>query len=254
MRAILLAAGRGRRLGVAEPKCLIDIGGRSLLERHLSNMARAGIEEVTIVTGHAHQSMVDAIARIASPLPVELLFNELFHHGSLVSLQRASDRLARGAIWMDADVIYPAALLARLVSSPHDNCALLDGRSTEQGEEMMLGVSEDRLHRIGRSVGSAWDLVGESVGFFKTGPEAGAVLKRVLCAEVAAQRLDQEHEDALNLALSEVIFGVERVDDFGWTEIDFPEDVTKATALAGNIDASSSRPMARASSPALRQG
>ncbi len=246
MRAILLAAGRGRRLGIDRPKCLIEIAGRSLLERHLWNMARAGIDEVTIVTGHAQQSMAAAIDSIASPLPVELLFNELFVHGSLVSLQRATDRLATGAIWMDADVIYPAALLARLVSSAHDNCALLDGRSSEQGEEMMLGVSEGRLRRIARSVGSDWDLVGESVGFFKAGPEAGAVLTRVLSEEVTAQRLDQEHEDALDRALSEVAFGVERVDDFTWTEIDFPEDVKKAHSLARDIDAAAGKPVAAA--------
>ena len=43
MRAILLAAGRGRRLEQREPKCLLDIDGKTLLLRHLENLAAAGV-------------------------------------------------------------------------------------------------------------------------------------------------------------------------------------------------------------------
>jgi choline kinase len=132
-------------------------------------------------------------------------------------------------------VLYPAELLKRLVDSAQPNCVLLDGRSSEQGEEMMLAVQANRVRRIARSVGTDWDRVGESVGFFKTDPAGAAVLKRILDAEIDAGRLDQEHEDGLDLALKEVTFGFERVDEFSWTEIDFPEDVDKATAIAREL-------------------
>ena len=54
-------------------------------------------------------------------------------------------------------------------------------------------------------------------------------------AEVAADRLDQEYETAMNIAFAEVPFGFERVDEFPWTEIDFKEDVEKASALAKKL-------------------
>jgi choline kinase len=92
------------------------------------------------------------------------------------------------------------------------------------------------VQRIARMVGSDWDLVGESVGFFKASADAAKIMKRVLDAEVAAGRLDQEHEDALNVALAETAFGHERVDQWDWTEIDFPEDVERATEIATAID------------------
>lgn len=236
MRAILLAAGRGRRLGSAEPKSLISIEGRTLLERHLVSMVEAGITALTIVVGFQKEMVAAAVDRLGvTSLSVELIENPRFVHGSIVSLQVAAHRLLDGAIWMDADVLYPAALLRRLVTSAHENCVLLDGRSEESGEEMMVGVRDGRVRTIARRVGKDWDFAGESVGFTKVGPEGGRVMKRLLEEEVAEGRLDQEYEAAMLRAFAEVPFGHERVDDFAWTEIDFEEDIVKARKLVALI-------------------
>lgn len=235
MRAVLLAAGRGRRMGSDEPKSLIQIDGKSLLERHLANMPEAGITELTIVVGFQKEMIAAAVDRARPSIPVELVDNPRFVHGSIVSLQVAADRLLEGALWMDADVLYPAALLRRLVASKHDNCVLLDGRSEESGEEMMVGVRDERVVTIARRVGEGWQFRGESVGFAKVGPAGGRVMKRLLDEEVAAGRLDQEYEAAMAKAFGEIPFGYERVDDFAWTEIDFEEDVVKAKKLVSSL-------------------
>jgi choline kinase len=233
MRAILLAAGRGRRLGKAEPKCLIAIDGRTLLQRHLANMAEAGITALTVVVGFEKERILAALGDLRPhPFPVEILENPRFVHGSIVSLQVAGGRLLAGAVWMDADVLYPAALLRRLVTSTHPCCLLLDGRSEESGEEMMVAVKAGRAVKIARRVGPGWDFAGESVGFTKVDPEGGRLMKRLLDDEVAAGRLDQEYEAAMDRAFTLIPFGHERVDDFAWTEIDFEEDVVKAEKLA----------------------
>ena len=54
MTAIILAAGVGKRLHVASggrPKCLIEIGGKSLLQRLLESLAASGVDEAVVVTG-----------------------------------------------------------------------------------------------------------------------------------------------------------------------------------------------------------
>ena len=232
MRAILLAAGRGRRLGKDHPKCLLEIEGKTLLERHLENMPRAGIDRLTIVVGYLKEQIEDKLAKIAAPLPIELIENPLFVHGSIVSLQVAGERLLEGAIWMDADVLYPPALLKRLVDSKQKNCVLLDKRSEESGEEMMVGIKDGRAAKIARRVGDGWDFRGETVGFTKVDREGGAAMKQALDAEIAAGRLDQEYEAALDQSFSHVPFGYETVDDLAWTEIDFEADVEKASRLA----------------------
>jgi choline kinase len=235
LRAILLAAGRGRRLESDAPKCLLSIEGKTLLERHAANLLESGIRELTIVVGYKREMIEEAVRSLPKALSIELVVNEDFVRGSIVSLQRAADRLLDGGLWMDADVLYPAALLRRLVESSNDNCVLLDGSADETGEEMMLGTRGGRVLKIARRVGRDWDLAGETVGFTKVGREGGAVMKRILDEEVAAGRLDQEYEAAMDRAFAEVPFGFEQVDDFAWTEIDFQEDVEKARALAKKL-------------------
>ena len=232
MRAILLAAGRGRRLGQDLPKCLLSIEGRTLLERHIEILAQVGISALTIVVGYMKEAIHEHVATLKTALPIEFVENPRFVHGSIVSLQVASDHLVNGGIWMDADVLYPAGLMRLLVDSKHDNCVLADGRSEETGEEMMLGTRAGRVFKIARRVGKEWDFAGESVGFARVGVEGAKVMKRFLEEEVAAGRLDQEYEAAMDRAFAEIPFGYERVDAFAWTEIDFEEDVIKARTLA----------------------
>ncbi len=239
MHAVLLAAGRGRRLGLENerPKCLLDVGGQTLLERHIKNLAEAGIDELTIVVGFQAQQIRDFVIAKAPTLPTTSIENKDFLRGSIVSLHVAfeSGLFDEGGIWMDADVLYPPALMAGLVKSAHPNCVLLDGRSDESGEEMMVGTRGGYAKKIARRVGKEWDFAGESVGFFKVSAEGGRVMKRLLDEEVNAGRLDQEYEAALDRAFNEADFGFERADAFAWTEIDFEEDVVKARKLARTL-------------------
>lgn len=51
MRAMILAAGRGERMGsltAAQPKPLLDVGGAALIEHHIARLKTCGIEEVVI--------------------------------------------------------------------------------------------------------------------------------------------------------------------------------------------------------------
>ncbi len=240
MQAILLAAGRGRRLESDLPKCLLEIAGRTLLERHLDALATCGVRHVTIVVGYRQEDVRAHVADRAAQArcAVELVENPDFARGSIVSLALASAGLTRaGGLFMDADVLYPPTLLQKLVRSSHENCVLLDPRSSETGEEMMLGVRGGRVLAIARKVTplGAWDEIGESVGFAKVGAEGAKVLDRILQAEVGAGRLDQEYEAAMNLAFGESPWGFERV-DAPWTEIDFQGDLTRARELASEID------------------
>ena len=56
--AVILAAGVGKRLGLKDlPKCLVEIGGRTLMKRRLENLAAAGISRVVVVLGHSGEKI-----------------------------------------------------------------------------------------------------------------------------------------------------------------------------------------------------
>ena len=55
MKAIIVAAGRGRRLGQetdAIPKCMVPVAGRAILHWQLDALASAGVDDVVIVRGY----------------------------------------------------------------------------------------------------------------------------------------------------------------------------------------------------------
>ena len=217
MRAVLLAAGVGRRLGHDKPKALLEIGGRTLLARHLENLASLGIP-VRIVTGFM-AGLLEGHA-----LDAEFVHNPEFRRGSLISLRHALDGLDEDAVIMDADVLYDPSILA-------DVCALergfaIDPRTDPGDEEMMIGVQEGAVRAIRRGALGGFDLVGEGVGFFKIDASSLPALRT--CIDAADPEGD--YECALDAFVGE--HGAQYVEVAGrpWTEIDFEEDVVRAEA------------------------
>ena len=62
MKAIILAAGRGsrmRKLTDENPKCLVLLRGKSLLDWQLEALRGAGIKQISIVTGYKRELLLD---------------------------------------------------------------------------------------------------------------------------------------------------------------------------------------------------
>ena len=232
MKAVILAAGRGRRLSGDEPKSVLDVGGASLLARMLEALTACGIDEAIVVVGYeANLVRQRALALPEAKRPtLSFLLNPQFTQGSILSLWAARERFGDDDLLvMDADVLFPTPLLRRLVESPHRSAFLLDPRSSAGGEEMMLVAKGGRVLRIARSVDpSQGDRLGEGVGFLKVAREDQPQLEAALRTLVDAGEHDRDYEDAIDRFLGEVNVGYEEVGDLPWTEIDFPEDLERA--------------------------
>jgi len=228
MRAILLAAGTGRRLQRPFPKCLVDIGGMTLLSRMLRALAAVEVIEAWIVVGYRHDLIAAELDRCPSPLPVLCVTNEAYLRGSVRSLWAARQVLSSEVLVMDADVLFPVHLLRRLVQSSHRNCLLADPRSASTGEEMMLTIQDDRIWDVTREVQEPAQVLGEGVGFYKLDLLAARHLQELLEQWIATGRDSEEYEEAFRALFKACRFGYELVGDLPWTEVDFPEDITKA--------------------------
>lgn len=229
MRAIVLCAGRGRRLGQAGPKALADVGGRTLLARLLDALAAEGVGEVVLVVGY-EAGQVRAAVRGRDARVVE---NPRWERGSVLSLWTAREHLdgRDDALVMDADVLFPREALRRLLASPHATALLLDRGVTPTGEEMLLASRGGRVLRLARSVDwTGADVVGEGVGFLKVGRADQAALRAALEGLVDAGEVDRDYEDAIDRFLSVARAGYEDVTDLPWTEVDFPDDLEAARA------------------------
>jgi choline kinase len=228
MRAILLAAGSGRRLQRPYPKCLVEIGAMTLLSRALRALAAVGVSQAWVVVGYRHELITAELTRHSPPLAVVCVKNEAFLRGSVRSLWVAREALDGPVLVMDADVLFPVQLLRRLVTSPHANCVLADPRSRFTGEEMILTQHEARIWDIARGVLDPSQALGEGVGFYKLDRSAAQSLRQLLEEWVASGGDDQEYEEVFRTLFKCCVFGYELVSDLPWTEIDFPQDILRA--------------------------
>ncbi len=241
IRAVLLAAGVGDRLRPFtdhHPKCLVEVGQRSLLAHHLDLLSQIPeISDLVIVVGYLEDQIRDAVAawqrQAERPFEVGFEVNPEFRKGSILSLHTARTHLVDSdTVIMDADVLYPRELMERLVRAPHANCFLIDETCVPSGEEMMVCVKGGRALHIARSrepsTQSGWDLAGEGVGFFRLDRHDSVRLVAIMDAMIADGLDRVEYEAALDRFMKEKVAGYVPCGDLPWTEIDFAEDVERA--------------------------
>ncbi len=235
MQAIILAAGVGKRLKPLtdqRPKCLIEIGGKTLLARCLDSLEELGIRDITIVLGHLKDMILEEINTLGKDdgkgLRFSYLVNEGYKNGSVTSLWIAREKLVEEALIMDADVLFHPTLLERLVRSPKTSCFLMEENFTDTGEEMKLFLENDRVIAISKENKAKSSRVGEGVGFLKLSAEHGPALRKALEDLINEGRIDAEYEEAIDRCLAHSDMGVESVDGLPWIEIDFAEDVQRA--------------------------
>ena len=232
MKAVILAAGVGRRLHTLtqhHPKCLIPIGGTTLLVRYLEALEHVGVSQLTIVVGYKQELIREAVASWSGSIPVHFLVNEEYERGSIVSLWVARQALLdNDTVIMDADVLFHPSILERLVASSHPNALLMDDTVVQDTEECMVVVRQGRVIALTKQMPDTYDECGEGVGFLKLSRHDVPSLLKSVEVRISQSLLDMEYEDALQDFFQATSVGVEKIGGLPWIEIDFPEDVVHA--------------------------
>ena len=211
MIAVLLIAGVGKRLAGDLPKVLLEVGGRTLLERHLENLEGLGIP-VLAVTGWQ-----------AERIPVaRQVVNPEYRRGSLLSLKAGLAAIDEDAILMDGDVLYDPSILADVARLTRGFA--IDPRTDPGDEEMMVGVKGGKVRAIRRGKLPGFEVVGEGVGFFKIDRASLPALRKA----VEASDPDSDYEKALDRFVGEHGADYVLVGGRPWTEIDFEKDLERA--------------------------
>lgn len=229
----MFAAGVGKRLqGVTQgrPKCLVDIGGRTLLSRHVEYLGRLGVCQVVLVVGYAQDYIRKAMAADPFAHEIRWVVNEQFTRGSMTSLWAARSEMDDDMVLMDADVLYAPSILARLVHSSFPTALLMDETVKQESEECMIAAKTGRVLTLSKTLPSAYDEAGEGVGFLKVQRQDIPALLQSVRAYVEAGALDMEYEDALKGFFEKVPVGYEKIGGLPWIEIDFPEDIDRAAS------------------------
>jgi choline kinase len=236
MKAIILAAGIGNRLGdhsANKPKSLLEFNGKSLLKRHIEILLANHVHETTIVTGYESEMVMNHLN--GSAMPIKYIYNERYTEGSIISLGCAHEILFNESefILMDADVLYDQQMVNRLINTNIKNCLLLDRNYMPGDEPVKICVDKNgRINEFRKQITEDLDfeLLGESVGFFKFTKLIGASLLGRIDDYLAKGENNTPYEEAIRdlLLIYPEQFGYEDVTGIPWIEIDFPEDIERA--------------------------
>lgn len=232
MKAVILAAGQGRRLasmGWDKPKCLLPCGNRTLLDNTLQANLAHGIRDVAIVVGYRRTWVEDA-ARCHS-MNCEFIVNEDYATTNTIhSLWLAREYLNEGIVYFNGDVWFEPPVLSLLLNQSGSVLAVEVKRCGAEEVKVKVDLS-GRITRIGKNLPPE-EALGEFIGVGK--------FERTACPSLVESlhrfneelgRRDLFFEAALDDILNRHVFLAAPLGDLKAVEIDTPDDYARAKSL-----------------------
>jgi choline kinase len=264
-RAILIAAGRGKRLGPHTeeiPKCMVQVGSRPILGWVWDAFHAAGIEELVVIRGY-RGDVLEQFVRGLEPAPKAIHFvdnTEWETNNILLSLAYARRFLDAPCLLTYSDIIFTRAVAKAAVDAPVDLGLVIDrefrsiyeGRTEhplEEGEVSDL-MPDGSVARVGKRALPAADALGEYIGLSRLSQRGVTTVARTLdwLAQQFADRETAPFQRATayrNAYLTDlwqhlIDTGI-RIDpiliDGQWREIDTGQDLDRARLLVESATA-----------------
>lgn len=242
IKAIIVAAGHDKRIEPLNediPKCLLDVKGKTILERQIENIRSCGINDIIIIKGYK-QELID--------IPdVKYYINPDFENNGIVtSLFFAEKEMNTDFIFLYSDIIFDKRLLEKLLKNNADVCLVADldwkKRYDERvklstGEVELIEVRNDYITKIGKNINPKKGH-GEFIGLAMFSKKGAETLKKCYKNSLKIYKNKRFHESPSIIKayftdiIQEIIdndFQVHHLDVYGdWIEIDTFEDYRKA--------------------------
>lgn len=235
MKAIILAAGtasRLRPLTLHTPKCLLKVGERTLLQRSMDNLIKAGIREFVIVTGYLHNLIEDFVRQTyGTSISVSFIHNSDYETtNNIYSLWLARPEAdGEEILLLDSDLLYDGQIVERVLADKHENVLTLIRH--ELGEEEMKVVIDEKgaITEISKTCNPAL-AAGESLGIERMGKAYTTALYKELDTMMNEEHLENKFYELafLRLIAKGSTFSVLDVTELFSCELDTIEDFENA--------------------------
>jgi choline kinase len=255
-RAILIAAGRGKRLGTHTdevPKCMVDVGAHTILGWVWKALSSVGVDELVVIRGYRGDVLEPFVRSLTSK--VTFVDNtEWQTNNVLLSLACARAFLDQPTYLTYSDIIFTPAVAQAAASSPaeiglvidREFRTIYDGRTEhplDEGEVSDL-MPDGSVARVGKRALPPEDAVGEYIGLTRLGARGVRTVANTLDQiahryhgrdDTPFQRATRYRNAYVTDLWQELIDGGVRVDpvliDGQWREIDTGQDLARAREL-----------------------
>ncbi len=255
-RAILIAAGRGKRLGAHTdevPKCMVEVAGMPILGWVWKALASVGVDELVVIRGY-RGDVLEPFVRSLVPNATFVDNHDWQTNNVLLSLAHARAFIDRPAYLTYSDIVFTPAVAEAAARSTaeiglvidREFRSIYDGRTEhplEEGEVADL-LPDGSVARVGKRALSPDDAIGEFIGLSRLGERGARIVANTLdgLAGRYAGRDDQPFQRAatfrnayLTDLWQELIDSGIRVDPVlvagDWREIDTGQDLERARGL-----------------------
>jgi len=236
MQAIILAAGRGRRLGGLsddKPKCFLEIKGKRIIDHQIDLLRAHHVCRIVVVTGYRSLEVKDGLKKHHD---IAVAFNPFYATTNvLTSFWFGKNLLSEDYIFLHGDTIFDEAILKALLSKDAGMVMAVDFKKCEE-EHMKVKIVGDAIVKITKQM-PPQEAAGEFIGLAKVSKPFAQILHDKADQFMLEEKFDCFFEAAVQRVIDQSGENdkVSFVDISGrfWEEIDFQEDYARAQSRYG---------------------
>jgi choline kinase len=177
LTALILAAGYGSRIAdvTTDPKSLLKINDKTLMEWHLDSLKKVGVKDIVVVTGYKREVLEDYLGKFKNDFNITFAINDDYRvKGNTYSLFYGLEKVENDFLLFDADLIYETSILRAFVEDSNPNQILVGESSIDDIECAKAMIDKNGFVRMTidkRAVSTlereAYTFAGEAIGILK---------------------------------------------------------------------------------------
>ena len=238
MKAVILAAGKGTRLGSMTadfPKCLIPVNGKPIMQYQLESIEECGISECLIVVGFKAEKVERHFGSQFRNTKLIYIKNDWFEEtNNIYSLWLARHHLLEDIILLEGDVLFEPHLLEEIQRSLHPNLAVVDKFQPPMNGTIIFansGFATAMILKINQPVDFDYRDALKTVNIYAfSRVTLQDHLLPALEVWVSKGQTDQFYEVAIAQLIAEgdLLLATHLIGNGNWAEIDEPGDIREA--------------------------
>ena len=243
-KALIIAAGLGSRLKKHTenlPKCMLDFGGKTLLQRQLDAYKKCGIKDISLIRGYKKEKI--------NYKGIKYFENIEYKNNNILNSIFYAEKIINGNIIISySDILFDSSVVERTLNSDHDISVVVDidwrgyyvGRKDHpiSEAENVIFNSNNEVEKIGKINTGNEEVHGEFIGMIKLSNRGTEIFKehfhrlKKIYWNKPFQRAKTFQKAYLTDFIQELVdIGIKVhcvIIESGWKEIDTVEDYKKA--------------------------
>ena len=222
MKVIILAAGMSSRLyplSLEKPKCLLLVQGKTIIDRQIEVLDKAGIQDILIVVGYKKE----VIQKLVGDRVRYRDYGNFHITNNLNTLWSVRDEFNTDCILLFSDILFENDILNNLIQSKDDICMAIDTSKVLSGT-MRIVINDGKLSSIGSQI-HVDEASGNFIGMAKFSKHGTSLVLKQMKKMIHSHR-----QDYYTIAIDSLIkrgkeIGFVDVANQYWAEIDTKEDL-----------------------------